>query len=82
MYQWALTVPTYSPDGESIYASSNSALESESITRTGGGSCSELPSNITCRDMQYYVLLCEIYMYIIKIIINVRMVYIWYKALN
>ena len=31
---------------------SNSAPKSEGLTRTGGGSCSELPSNITCIEIE------------------------------
>ena len=50
MCQNTLTDPTHSPDGDSTPVSSNSTSEGEGITRTGGGSCSELPSNITWRE--------------------------------
>ena len=47
MYQRTLTAPIHSPDGDLIHVPSNITSEGEGITRTGGGSCSELSSNIT-----------------------------------
>ena len=48
---WQITLITriisHSPDGEPTPVPSNSTTEGEVMTRTGGGSCSELPSNIT-----------------------------------
>ena len=51
MWQWALTAPIHSPDGVPIHVSNNSTSEGEGITRTGGGSCSELCSNIICNKI-------------------------------
>ena len=51
MTQDTLTVPTHSPDSDPTHVSSNSTSEGEGITRTGGGSCSELPSNIAWRTI-------------------------------
>ena len=50
MYKSTLTAPIHSPDGNSIPVSSNSTSESEGVTRTGGGSCSELSCNIIWKD--------------------------------
>ena len=50
MEQPTLTAPTHSPDGETIHVPSNSTLECEDITRTSGGSCYELPDNLTCME--------------------------------
>ena len=50
---WQCTpLPTtiHSPDGCPTHIPSNSTHEGEGITRTGDGSCSELPSYITWRD--------------------------------
>ena len=40
------------PGGDPTLVPSNSAPESEGLTRTGGGSCSELSSNITCIETE------------------------------
>ena len=40
------------PGGDPTPVPSNSASEGEGLTRTGGGSCSELSSNITCIEKQ------------------------------
>ena len=45
-----LTATIYSPDGDPTHIPSNSTVEGEGITRTGGRSCSELSCNITCRE--------------------------------
>ena len=45
VWQGTLTVPIHSPDGETAYVSGNIASECEVFTRTGDGSCSQLPSN-------------------------------------
>ena len=50
MCQQTLTAPTHSPDGDPIPVPSNSTSEGEGITRTGGGSCCELPSNMSYRE--------------------------------
>ena len=47
MLQGTHTAPTHSPGGFSAHVSSNSTSEGEGSTRTGGGRCSELSSNIT-----------------------------------
>ena len=52
MKQVTLTAPIHSPGGEATLVPSNSASEGEGLTRTGGGSCSELSSNITCIEIQ------------------------------
>ena len=52
MYQGTLTPPAHSPDGDVTHAPSDSTSEGEGITRTGGGSCSELCSNITWREIK------------------------------
>ena len=49
--QHTLTAPTHSPGGETTHVPSNSAPEGEGITRTGGGSCYQLPDNATCMDV-------------------------------
>ena len=60
MYQWALTASTHSPDSDPIPVPSNIASETEGMTRTGGGSCSELSSNITWeRSNTTYCLHCR-----------------------
>ena len=48
MEQPTLTALTHSPGGEPIQVPSNSTPEGEGVTRTGGGSCYELPDNPTC----------------------------------
>ena len=50
MYQNTLTATTHSPDGDPIHVSSYSTSEGEGIIRTGGGSCSELSSNIIWKE--------------------------------
>ena len=50
MEQGTLTAPTHSPGGETIHVPSNSAPEGEDVTRTSGGSCSELPDNLPCME--------------------------------
>ena len=47
MYQGTLTAPCNSPGGDPTHVPSNSASEGECITRTCGGSCYELSTNIT-----------------------------------
>ena len=51
VYQSTLTASVHSPDGDSSHVPSNSTYEGEVMTRTGGGSCSELSSNITWRKI-------------------------------
>ena len=51
MYKSTLTASVHSPDGDSTTVPSNSTYEGEVMTRTGGGSCSKLPSNITWREI-------------------------------
>ena len=53
MRQDTLTGATDSPDGDTIPVPSNITSETEGITRTGGGSCSELPSDITWERYTY-----------------------------
>ena len=48
--QHTLTAPTHSPGGEPIQVPRNSTPEDEGVTRTGGGSCYELPDNLTCME--------------------------------
>ena len=52
MKQVTLTASIHSPGGDTTLVPSNSASEGEGLTRTGGGSCSELSSNITCIEIQ------------------------------
>ena len=52
MYQRALTAPIHPPDGDPTHVP-NSTSECEGITRTGGGSWNELPSNIVLREKEY-----------------------------
>ena len=42
----------HSPGGDATLVPRNSAPEGEGLTRTGGGSCCELSSNITCIEIQ------------------------------
>ena len=51
MWQGTVTAPIHSPDGDPTHVPSNSATEGEGITRTGGGSCSELPINMPWRRL-------------------------------
>ena len=52
MNKGTLNAPTHSPGGDPTLAPSNSAPENEGLTRTGGGSCSEMSSNSTCIEIQ------------------------------
>ena len=51
MNQSTLTAPIHPPDGDFIPFPSNSTSEGEVMTRTGGGSCSELSSSMTWREI-------------------------------
>ena len=52
MNKSTLNASIHSPDGDPTLVPSNSACEGEGLTRTGGGSCCELSSNITCIEIQ------------------------------
>ena len=52
MSKSTLNAPIHYPGGNPTPVPSNSAPEGEGLTRTGGGSCSELPSNITCIEIE------------------------------
>ena len=52
MRQQTLTAPIHSPEGDSTHVSSNSASKNHCTIKTGGQSCSELPSNITWSTFQ------------------------------
>ena len=55
MNQGTLTAPTHSPNGDIIHVPTNSTVEGKGITRTSRGSCSELSSNITWREIKIVV---------------------------
>ena len=50
MDQPTLTASTHSPNSETIHVPSNGTAEGEDMTWTGGGSCYELPDNLTCME--------------------------------
>ena len=52
MNKVTLTASIHYPGGDPTLVPSNSASEGEGLTRTDEGSCSELPSNITCIEIQ------------------------------
>ena len=52
MKQVTLNAPIHYPGCDPTLVPSNSASEGEGLTRTDKGSCCELPSNITCIEIQ------------------------------
>ena len=52
MSKVTLNASIHSPGGDPTPVPSNSACEGEGLTRTDKGSCSELPSNITCIEIE------------------------------
>ena len=52
MKQVTLTAPIHSPGGDPTLVPSNSAPESEGLTRAYQGSVSEMSSNNTCIEIQ------------------------------
>ena len=52
MNKGTLNGSIHSPGGDPTLVPSNSAREGEGLTRTDEGSCSELPSNIICIEIE------------------------------